>query len=194
MISCPGCQAAVPANSTYQAVVTRCSACKLSMEITAFPSLDNEQISQHAESLLTGDDSACFHHSGKKAVVACDFCGCFLCNLCDVKIGKQHLCPNCLAKGKDKSKASEIIRGYTMYDSIAYWLSLAPFLIFFLVTIITAPITLGYIWIHRKRPLGLVRKSRWRFWVAGIMAVLQIIAWAVAGVFFFNIWGSFSIG
>jgi hypothetical protein len=63
-----------------------------------------------------------------------------------------------------------------LYDSIALTVPLAS-LIVWPVTLITAPGTVVFAAMRWKRPLSLVRKSRWRFVVASIIGAAMTVGW-----------------
>ena len=67
------------------------------------------------------------------------------------------------------------------YDSIALSLAILPIPLFYFVSI-TAPLTLFLVWRYWNRPLSVIPRSKVRFWIAGILAVLELGVIA-AGIF-----------
>jgi hypothetical protein len=127
------------------------------------------------ESALDGE-AACFDHPSKRAVAACNQCGRFVCQLCAVEFDGQVWCPTCVAAGHGQTKAVTLEPSRTLYDSIALAVPLLAVLMFPL-TLITGPGALLFTAVTWKRPLSLVRHSRWRFVVAIVVGVAQTTAW-----------------
>ena len=104
----------------------------------------------------------------KKAAVACDACGRFLCALCDCELNGRHYCPVCLEAGK----RSENIRGLEeerfLYDRQAFVLAILPV---FITGLAALYLTLRY-W---KAPGSLVSPSRWRMPAALTLGILQVL-------------------
>lgn len=158
-----------------------CPACATAVRVEIFPAFFRKMNpGQSGEAIMVEGESSCFNHPQKKAVRPCDGCGRFLCALCDCELNGRHFCPACLDAGKTKGKIKSLENQRTLYDSIALSLAVYPILIFYF-TIITAPMTLFIAIRHWKSPLGLVRRSRFRFVIAIILASLQLGGW---GFFF----------
>jgi len=138
--------------------------------------------SDKAEALLVDHEAGCFYHPGKKAVISCDACGRFLCALCDVDMSGKHICFTCLESGKKKQKLVDLENHRTLYDGIAFRLAVWPLFIFYF-TIITAPMSLFMVFRYWNAPPSLVRGSRLRLVLAGILSSLQIIAWSL-GIYY----------
>ena len=128
--------------------------------------------------------SSCFYHEQKKAVLHCDGCGRFLCALCDVEFGGQHLCPNCLQAGKKNGKLTTLDSNRTLWDSAALVTCLVP-LIVWPLTIATAPIAIGLAITSFYKPGSLVPRTRLRAVLAIALALLQLLGW-VYFLFFFD--------
>ncbi len=179
-ITCPKCQ-----TSLYDGVFNlfepvACPSCDTQLQIEVFPAMFRQAAAgQRAEAVLVEGESSCFFHPEKKAVVPCHGCGRFLCALCDCELKGEHYCPNCLEAGKTKGKIKSIENTRTLYDSIALAMSLAPMLVFYF-TIFTAPATLYVAIRYWKKPLSILRRSRFRFVLAIILALLQIGGWVFA--------------
>ena len=76
----------------------------------------------------------------------------------------------------------------TLYDSIALALATWPLLIFYFV-VITAPLSIGVAIYGWKRPLSIVRRSRWRLYAALGISTIEI-AGIVAFFFFLTYYAS----
>jgi hypothetical protein len=121
-------------------------------------------------------EAECFNHPGKQAVVACRSCGRLFCALCEIKLEEKSLCIHCLQSGKEKKKISSLDNKRTLYDHLAFRLAFWPML-FILPTLATAPAVLFITFRYWKAPGSILGRSRFRFIVAAVLAVLQIIGW-----------------
>lgn len=152
------------------------------MEAWFFPAaLRLQTAPQFAESVLDDAEANCFFHESNRAAVACGSCGRFICSLCDVELEGQHLCPQCVATGQTKGKLTRLEESRIWWDHIALTAATAPLLIFWL-TLFSAPFALYLVIRHWRTPLGILKPRRkWRFVVAGLFAILEIIGW-IAGI------------
>jgi hypothetical protein len=112
-------------------------------------------------------------------VQPCQSCGRFLCALCDCEFKGQHFCPACLEAGRSKGKIRNLQNQRTLYDSIALALVIVPIVTFLglIVTPITAPIAIFLVLRHWNAPLGIRRRTKTRYVIALVLAVLEIIGW-----------------
>jgi len=141
------------------------------------------------ERIASPEEAACFYHPQKRASVPCDSCGRFLCALCDVELNGQHLCPNCIQSGKKKGKLKNLENERVLYDRVALGAAILPVLtiIFWFLTIVTAPIALFIAIRHWKSPSSIVpRYTKTRFVIAIILSLLQIGGWTAWIVYLFN--------
>lgn len=161
-----------------------CPGCGASIRVSVFPSLFKKETAVNSgESILVENEAGCFYHPLKKAVVPCAECGRFLCALCDIELGGKHVCPACIESGKKKGKIKNLENHRTLYDDIALSLSIVP-LLFFWVTLITAPVSLYYSVRYWSAPSSIIPRTKIKFIIASFLATLQIAGWAL---FFFNI-------
>ncbi len=165
----------VPADSAQLSVA--CPSCEAESSVNIFEALFRAiQPGGAGEAVLTETESNCFYHSDKKASAICDACGRFLCALCDIDFAGRHLCPTCLETGEKKEKLDTLKRECTRHDVIALTLAVVPMFLFMFPTMFTAPVTVYYVVRYWKEP-RIVPYNRWRFLVALIIAVLQILFW-----------------
>jgi hypothetical protein len=187
-INCGKCKRPLSLPLPEASVHSPCPECGADIEVAAFPALIRKFAdSASGESLVVDDDSSCFYHPTKKAAIACEACGRFLCSLCDIDFNERHLCPACFESGASKGKVEALEKGRLRYDEIALFLSIVP-IIFYCVTILTAPATLFVTIRYWKAPLSVVRYSKWRFVVASLLAGAQLLLW---GLFGFNFLGAY---
>lgn len=154
-----------------------CVACGQPVQVFLFPAVQRSFAGARPEALLGSEESACYFHAGNRAAVACDNCGRFLCALCDLPVGGQHLCSPCLSAGATAS----LVTQRTRYDSLALMLSTWSFFLF-QFAIFPCAAALWFVARHWGDPPGLFPRGRWRFVVAAVVALLQIGLW---GTFLF---------
>jgi B-box zinc finger len=144
--------------------------------VRAFPAMFAERAAVAPEAALMGE-AACFDHPGKRAVAACQQCGRFVCQLCSVEMGGAIYCPSCVAAGAGQARAANADAPRTLYDSIALTLPIASLILMWPITIAAAPAALVLSIVKWKQPLSLVRQSRWRFVVAILIALAELLGW-----------------
>ena len=175
-ISCTQCQRLIPAVDYNTLDFVRCPSCRVPIKIDLFPAFCRVPEPGKTGETLVDDQASCFYHPQKKAVTLCNQCGRFLCALCDVEWGGQHVCLACLETGKKKGKMTNLERHRVLYDSTALRLALFP-LITVWFTAVTAPIALYLAIRHWNSPRSIVRRSKIRSILAIIFSGLQIMAW-----------------
>jgi hypothetical protein len=146
--------------------------------IDVFPAFLKEHRTGGSGEAASSDEASCYYHPNKKAVITCDHCGRFLCDLCDIQFGSEHICPTCLETGKKKGKIANLERERILYDRMALKLAIYPLLVFWL-TIITAPLSLYLTIRHWRSPGSIVGGGRVRFLIAGLLSILEIAGWVL---------------
>jgi hypothetical protein len=181
MPSCTACGAALPLESLAAAGgPLRCPGCAATLEVHAFPALFRPLESGRAgEAVLSDEESACFYHPKKRAVVPCDNCGRFLCALCDLEFNARHYCPPCLEAARDRGALPRLESQRTCHDRIAMALALYPLLIFFYPTLFTAPVALFLSVRALRSPGSLVHGSKIRCVAAMLLSTAEIVAWVL---------------
>lgn len=143
-----------------------------------FPAFMEETAPVVAEKVADDTEASCFYHPAKRAVLACDGCGRFICALCEVEMEGRHLCPQCLESGQRKGKLASLEAKRTLYADIALALTIFPLIFFFYLTFITAPAALFVLFWYRKAPDSLVRRRSVQWWLALVFAIAEIGVWA----------------
>src|SRR5437899_2390725 len=104
-IACPKCQTPLPPTLINMTELVHCPSCGTGLFTVAFPALlKGPAAAQAGETLLVDGDVSCFYHPRKKAAAVCEYCGRFLCALCDVVLHDNHLCPACIESGAKKDR------------------------------------------------------------------------------------------
>lgn len=187
-LECGKCRAELALPLAEASTITDCPSCGTALQLEVFPALFRAVApGQAGESLVLDDESSCFYHPGKKAVLPCEGCGRFLCALCDVEFGGRHLCPACIEAGLEKQGEGVPKKDTVRYDDVALTCA-AVSLMFFWTTLITAPITIFIVLRYWKRPLGIGRTSRWRFVVALLLALAELTGWGIAALVLIERW------
>ena len=154
-----------------------CPSCRTLLTAFRFPALYHSgTLIQKPEALLTDAESSCFFHPAKKAAVACEGCGRFLCGLCDLEWDGTHLCSSCLEAGKKKGKMRSLENHRVLHDRLALAVAGLPIL-FWPATCLTAPIALYMALRHWNAPLSIVSRSKTRFVIAIVLSLAQIAGW-----------------
>jgi hypothetical protein len=165
IVACPGCGGDVTrteAPSGWQI----CPYCDKRLRIQVWPVARQKT---NAESAMP-EHATCFFHPEKAYEACCQRCGRFLCALCDLQLGAEHVCPTCFERGRTDSGlqggTAEWRHRDVLYDSIALTIGWGWILIWpFIVAALPANIILHVKF--RKAPRSyLVPRSGWRFWAA----------------------------
>ncbi len=182
---CTKCDRELPASIAKPRTLTPCPSCGVKSFWVLFPAFHEVKKGRAGESLLVDTDAGCFYHPQKKAELACEYCGRFICALCDVEIEGKHLCPPCVESGKQKGRLKSLDNHRVLYDSVAFTLAVLPLavVVFIYFTFITAPIALFMAIRFWNAPTGILHRSKWRMVVAILISSLEIAGW-VALVYF----------
>jgi hypothetical protein len=161
-VTCPHCSVDIPADSRWQS----CPYCQKWLQVRIWPIVRQDT---NAVSALS-DQATCFFHPDKAFQACCQRCGRFVCALCDLQLGAEHVCPTCFERGRDDSGAeagkAEWRYRDVLYDSIALtvgwvWILVWPVIVAALPAVIFLHVK------YRKAPRSyLIARSGWRFWAA----------------------------
>jgi hypothetical protein len=131
------------------------------------------------------DQATCFFHPDRAYQACCRQCGRFVCALCDLQLGAEHVCPTCFERGRvesgvEVSKAEWRYRD-VLYDSIAVTIGWG-WILFWPVFVAAVPSAIFLHVKYRKAPRSyLIPRSGWRFWAA--YAGLAWLPLLLAGMF-----------
>jgi hypothetical protein len=181
LVTCPQCQWRLSADLADTRGEALCPRCRRAFTATLFPALFRTfEGGRPGEHIAEGSQAACFFHASRRAVVACDLCGRFLCTLCDLPVGGRHACPTCLAEGTETQSLPALgsARRQTvlLYDNIALALAVLPLPCWYF-TALTAPVALFVVLRYWNRSASPVPRGRGRFVLAATLALLQIAGW-----------------
>ena len=164
-VTCPGCNTDVPpveAQTGWQS----CPCCEKRLQFRAWAVI--RQNTNAAAAL--SEQATCFFHPGKAFQACCQRCGRFVCALCDLQLGGEHVCPACFERGRGESTTeagkAEWRHRDVLYDSIAVTIGWG-WILFWPVIVAAIPIAILLHVKYRKAPRSyLIPRSGWRFWAA----------------------------
>ncbi len=161
-VTCPHCSADIPADSGWQ----RCPYCQKWLQIRVWPIVRQNT---NAVSALS-DQATCFFHPDKAFQACCQRCGRFVCALCDLQLGAEHVCPTCFERGRGDSGApagkAEWRYRDVLYDSIAGTVGWG-WILFWPTIVAAIPAVIFLHTKYRKAPRSyLIPRTGWRFWAA----------------------------
>jgi len=177
-LRCPKCRVALAADRLREATIVDCFGCGTPLRAIAFPALTRPVRDTVAITPAAEGQSSCFFHASRPAQTACDQCGRFICALCEVEVEAKKLCPTCLTQGRASGGLSQLETTRPRWDHRCLLLALVP-LLFWPLTLITAPATLFLAFRFWKAPGSIVKPTRWRFVVAVLFALLELLGWAM---------------
>ncbi len=179
-LTCSACGRGLPVPASGRGALS-CPVCGAELEVELFPAFFRRPAAAvNAEAVADGTEASCFFHPHKKAALPCDHCGRFLCPLYEVDLGGRRLCPTCIEAGRTSGRMEELVTRRILHDQTALSLAIYPMLFFF-VTLITAPIAIWMAIRHWNSPGSLVPRTRIRSVAAIGIATLQLCGW---GLFF----------
>lgn len=146
-------------------------------DVMIFPAALRDRGSPKVDAIIEEGQSSCFFHPKLPATAICGISGRMICDLCQTEWNGQTVSFEALQSETGKKGRATQPDARTRWDNIALALAILPILLWF-VTLLTAPATLFLVlWKGRKGPYSLVQRSGWRFLLAGVLALLQIVAW-----------------
>lgn len=174
---CPHCRMPVPASMVNVPGWSRCPECGESVQVWAFAAAGRARVAEPGEPIAEGSGTAgCYFHARRRAIRSCERCGRFLCRLCDCEMAGQRLCPSCVDQMRARREVAVLETRRMCNDSICLSLALIP-LILWPVTLLTAPATLALVGWSWRSPRSILPRTRWRYGVAAVLALLQIAGW-----------------
>ncbi len=175
-IYCSSCSTLIPFELFNTDQQEECSYCHRQTYAFAFPALiRSPERAKSGEQILVEGDASCFFHPQKKAEISCEYCGRFLCSLCDIEFGEQHLCASCIEAGKKKKTLKTLEDRRVLYDDLALALAIVPMILFYVV-VITAPISIFMAIRHWNSPSSIIpRRSKLRMTLAILISVSQLV-------------------
>jgi hypothetical protein len=187
-LACPYCSHHLSKEYINTPDLIKCPSCSTSIQIITFAALYENPAQDTADNITVEEGEAiCFYHHNKRASVVCHMCGRFLCNLCNIELEGDHICTECIEKGRKERNLTSLENHRVLYDNIALALALYP-VIFFLFpwfSFLTAPAALYISSNHWKSPGSILGGSKIRFTIAIILSLFQIVSWIIIPLFLY---------
>ncbi|MCE5277948.1 MAG: hypothetical protein ABFD92_00855 [Planctomycetaceae bacterium] len=176
VVRCGKCYSPLPAEACNRSDATRCPSCGTAQMAWVFPAAQRpHEAGRSGRTLLGEDQASCFYHPNKQASVPCDRCGRFLCDLCDVRVGQHHYCPQCLdqpAQGMVDLQNSRVL-----YDKICLSVAILPLALGVFPSLLGAPAAVVLCFIFWRRPPSMLGGSGARRLLALVLGAVQIFCW-----------------
>ncbi len=172
-IVCGACSQPLPREFWSGTEGKTCRFCRAPVLVKIFPAFANSAAGSQPQPLGADTEASCFYHPQSRASVPCEECGRFLCALCTLEIPGAKLCPVCFEANVSGRKRPVLEATRTMHDSIALALATIPAVMVWPV-IITAPLTLFWVFRYWNAPRSILPRTRIRFYLAGLCALGEI--------------------
>ena len=177
-VTCPECNgilaSVVDTNTGWQS----CPYCEKRLQVRVWGAV--RQITNAAAALA--NQATCFFHPDKVFQACCRRCGRFVCALCDLQLGAEHVCPTCFERGRADSGVAagkaEWRHRDVLYDSIAVTVGWC-WILFWPLIVAAIPAAIFLHVKYRKAPRSyLIPRHGWRFWAAyaGLMWLPLLVA------------------
>jgi hypothetical protein len=185
-LRCAQCESTLVAPTTTGSGVLTCPVCRSASRAWLFPALFQRPESETGQRILEEGQSSCMNHPEKQAVAVCDGCGKFLCALCDVDWGGEHLCTACIQHRKHSNHEGAYRSVYIHYDSVALGIVLLSLVLmpFGGLGGLIAPAAIYVAWRHWRAPLRPAPHGKWTMMVAVLLANLIFVSWLGFVVYF----------
>jgi hypothetical protein len=180
-LNCPRCSEPVPVTPSGNTQTLRCPACGANVEASIFPALLSVPGTRTKIQIAQVSGACCYFHSRYRAVIPCDDCGRFLCELCSISVGARVLCAECISNLRKQKSESGLAHHAALFDNTALFLVIGPTisLFFSIFTLISAPAALFLSFYYWSRQWTLLGRSRVRFVVAIMSSLLLLLGWAI---------------
>lgn len=170
-VPCPRCRRPIALELTNTGSPVFCAGCRHEVILDVFPAAFRP--AALAGGFAAEGAATCFFHEERAAQAACDGCGRYVCALCDVPVGRQHLCPECLESRHRHGRRQTLPNERMVWDRFALALAVLP-LPLWMITILTAPAVLYIVIRHWRSPGSLVDRAWPRFAIAGALALAEL--------------------
>ena len=161
----------------------RCPACRSVLELEVYPALfAGPRIGRPGEPLVDASEASCFFHAEKRAAVACESCGRFLCALCDLEVDGRHICPSCLAAGRKKGAMRGLDQFRLSWPGIALLMAIVLPLAFYPLTPLWGASALVVLAIGFWKPRSITGRRRILLYaVTLVIALGEVVGGALLG-------------
>ena len=179
---CSSCEGRLPPSALNQGEVAPCPACGHRRLAYVFPAYFTAEVTGQRAPTRLGDQASCFFHPDKLAQTACDGCGRFLCSVCDISVGADHLCTTCIQNQAMPGGRSKLVTERVRHDQITLALAAVIPLVMSPLVPLTAPYAIYRGIRYFRSPGSLVNHSKWPTILALFIAVLEVVGMVALGV------------
>ncbi len=173
-LSCPKCLGVLFPPAGEGPGIMVCPRCRTRAEFESFPALfAGPRIGRPGEALVDASEASCFFHAEKRAAVACESCGRFLCALCDLEMDGRHICPTCLAAGRKKGALKNLDQFRVIWPGVALLMTVVLPLAFYPFTPLFAIGALIVLAVGMRQPGSITGRRK-------ILLYVLVIVFAVA--------------
>jgi len=173
-LPCARCDSVLPEWELAGGGAATCTACGTTNRVRVYPAILPPSEAAPLAATAAEGEAACYDHPAKRTVAACSQCGRFVCQLCSVDFGEGVWCPSCVASGAGSARNLKLETSRELYDSMALTLPIASLLVWPLAPLagLASLVLTAMRW---KRPISLVRRNRWRFVVAAVFSLVEVV-------------------
>lgn len=176
---CHRCRERLAFEAFNQPNLIVCGNCGSAGAYFLFPAYYSATIEGQSALVRLEEQASCYFHPSNAATVACEGCGRFLCSVCDIEIGRSHICTYCLQAKKTQSTSAKLENERVLHDSVTFTLAAAVPFLFWPAAPFTAPYALYRAIRYYNAPTSIMGRSKWRLIVSMLLCVFQIIGTAV---------------
>jgi hypothetical protein len=184
---CPLCRRLLGLEFWNTGAFQVCPGCSSQVMVTSFPAMAMPSGLASVVPPESGE-SSCFFHPSNLAESICDGCGRFLCGLCSIKFGKRKFCPGCIYQNRRQKSDPLLVDQALLFDNIAISILLlsAFTLIYLFLGLVISLLSICLVFVGWRYQRTLVRRSRIRFGIALILALIGGGGWIVLLLLFIH--------
>ena len=175
--ACPSCSVPLEIELRNSMRTHICPICGARVIAHVFPALLRPATAApRRDTAALTDESTCFNHAARRAVAVCEDCGRFICDMCDTAApgAAGHQCIACFEQSLKRDAGPDFSAQRTRMDDVALTVATFGTLIPYFAPV-TIPMVCYFILRHWREPQSLLPRSRWRFVVAGLLVVVQLV-------------------
>ncbi len=199
-VVCPHCALPLASSATGEVETVYCPGCRRDIGLLSWPEAGPPPLppgfASAAAGLIGSGGAVCFSCQARPATGVCDACGGYTCPVCAASWFGRSYCLNCLHTLREVRSETGFRHRAMLHDNVALGLLLIPIFVIpvygFFLAILLAPVALFLVIRYRHAPRGVPPRGPFRLWLAGIMAVLLLLAGL--GMLGFMGWGIMQIG
>jgi hypothetical protein len=155
-----------------------CTSCGAGGAYWVFPAYYRAEVEGQVAPIRLDAEASCYYHPEKAAAVACDGCGRFLCTVCDITLGKDHLCTSCLQSGRTHESGAKLETERLLHESITLSLAVLTPIVFWPLMPFTAPYVVYRSIRYFNKESSILGRARWKLVLALVLGIAEILTTA----------------